>query len=469
MVWNRLLHKYSSLVKSFAVLKSVRMTSTKGNPELTSVQQTFQERFFNGAAAGTLDDVKVFLKGAVDVNMKNERGWTALMFAARNGHLHIVKELLQHGVDVNVINSTGQTALDIALFWNHSDVARQLKSDSKDVCPDINPRNYFSLNLLNRCADKRKDTTWLKNKILADNTRFVLFHNLGALCVRLNDRKDKWRYELARVEMKDIETYMASNPVCIFLGVVQENPHVPLTYDEQGLFAIDVSGMEEAKVLALVPESQLLPGYPAAMQLLPSEAGVFAEARSMLAWHDRYQYCPTCGSASRLEEGGYKRVCENMECRSHQGVHNTCYPRTDPSAIMLVISPDGKKCLLGRAKRFPAKMYSCLAGFMEPGETIEDTVRREVEEESGVIVDNVEYHSSQPWPFPASLMLGCIAYATTETIKLCEEEMEDARWFTRPEVVQMLTQQHPQGLFVPPEQAVAHQIIKTWVRRTANL
>ncbi|XP_060569249.1 NAD-capped RNA hydrolase NUDT12-like [Ruditapes philippinarum] len=426
-------------------------------------------KIFQGAAAGVLDDVKIFLKGSLNVNIRNDHGWTALMFAARNGHTNIVKELLNNNVDASMINSTGQTSLDIALFWNHSDVAKLLQSGTKEVNPDINLRNYFSLNLLNRCSDKRKDKTWLRNKILADNTRFILFHELGVLCVDLNHRKDRWKIELARVEMKDIEQYMASNPVCIFLGLIQEDRHVPLTFEEPALYAVDMSGTEESKVLDLVPGSKFVPGYPAVMQLLPSEAGIFAEARSMLAWHDRYQYCPTCGSASRLEEGGYKRVCENMKCRSHQGIHNTCYPRTDPSAIMLVISPDGKKCLLGRAKRFPAKMYSCLAGFMEPGETIEDTVRREVEEESGVIVDQVEYHSSQPWPFPASLMLGCIAYATTETIKLDPEEMEDARWFGRPEVVQMLTHQHPQGLFVPPEQAVAHQIIKTWVRRTANL
>lgn len=227
--------------------------------------------------------------------------------------------MLCFSVDVNIMNSTGQTALDIALFWNHSDVAKQLRAEAKEINPDNNLRNYFSLNLLNRCSDKRKDKTWLRNKVLAENTHFVLFHNLGALCVELSHRKDRWKYELARVEMKDIEHHMASNPVCIFLGVIQENRHVPLTFEEPGLFAVDVSQMDESKVLSLVPSSQLLPGYPAVMQLLPSEAGIFAEARSMLAWHDRYQYCPTCGSASQLEEGGYKRVCENLECRSHKG------------------------------------------------------------------------------------------------------------------------------------------------------
>ncbi|KAH3837467.1 NAD-capped RNA hydrolase NUDT12-like isoform X2 [Dreissena polymorpha] len=437
--------------------------------KMSSFNQEFKERFFRGAASGEIDDVRLYIKGNVDLNERNERGWTALMFAARNGHLHVVRELVQHGCDTSVINSTGQTALDIALFWNHGDVARHLQAGQRYLHPDDNFRNYFSLNTLNRCSDKRKDRGWLANKINDANTRFVVFRNLEVLATKLPKSSSMYRYELGKIEMKPIETILACNPVTIFLGLVQENRQVPLTFKEPALFAVDLSTMSEEDVRALSPGSELLPGYPAAMQLLPAEAGIFAEARSMLAWHDRYQFCPTCGSSTRLEEGGYKRECANLECRSHKGVHNTCYPRTDPSAIMLVVSPDDKRCLLGRSQRFPAKMYSCLAGFMEPGETLEDAVRREVEEESGVIVDRVEYHSSQPWPFPASLMLGCIAHATTETVKIDETELEDARWFNRPEVVQMLTRQHPQGLFVPPEQAVAHQIIKTWVRRTANL
>lgn len=221
---------------------------------------------------------------------------------------------------MNVINSTGQTALDIALFWNHPEIIQQLTEQVKDTNPDKNLSNYFSMNLLNRCSEKRKDKTWLRNKMLAANSRFILFHNLGALCVQVPVKK-RYKYELARVEMRDIEKLLASNPVCVFLGLIQEDKHVPLTFEEPGMFAVDMSSMEEADLLALVPSSLLLPSYPAAMQLVPSEAGIFAEARSMLAWHDRYQYCPTCGSQSRLEEGGYKRSCVNMECRSHNGIY----------------------------------------------------------------------------------------------------------------------------------------------------
>lgn len=221
--------------------------------------------------------------------------------------------------DANLINSTGQTALDIALFWNHADVARQLQLKASVVNPDENLRNYYSFNLLNRCSDKRKDKTWMRNKILASNTRFIIFHNLGALSLNIPSSKNKWKYELARIEMKAIEQYMTANPVCVFLGVIQEDRHVSLTFEEPGLFAVDLSSVEESKILSLVPNSLLLPGYPAALQLVPSEAGIYAEARSMIAWHDRYQFCPTCGSSTSIEEGGYKRLCSNMECRSHNG------------------------------------------------------------------------------------------------------------------------------------------------------
>ena len=222
-----------------------------------------------------------------------------------------------------MINGTGQSALDIALFWNHVEAARLLQSGVKNDHPDENLRNYFSLNYLNRCSDKRKDKTWLRNKVLTENTRFVLFHKLNGLAVPTQQKfksQDKGKYELARVQMKSIENHMASNPVCVFLGLTQENKHLPLTYEEPGLFAVDVSSMDELKVLSLVDKGFLMPGYPAAMQLLPSEAGIYAEARSMLAWHDRYLFCPTCGAKTLVEEGGYKRVCEKTDCRSNSGI-----------------------------------------------------------------------------------------------------------------------------------------------------
>ncbi|KAK3601042.1 hypothetical protein CHS0354_029266 [Potamilus streckersoni] len=434
----------------------------------TGIQKNFEDQLFESAASGNVADLKVYLKGAVNVDVKNDHGWTALMFAARTGQVDVIKALLEAGCDVTTMNSTGQTAMDIALFWNQKECARILQHNAK-INPDGSLWNYFSLNPLNRCADKRKDKTWISETMQKSTTKYILFSELKPFVTKCKEKNKSWKYTLCQVDVNDVKSY--SENICIFLGVMTKNKNSPDISNDQALFALDVTGVDEKIFTDKYEDSLFLTPYPGALQLEPSVAGIFAEARSMLAWHDRYSFCPTCGSSTTVDEGGFKRVCDNKECRSHNGVHNTCHPRADPSVIMLVVSPDGKQCILGRKKTFPAKMLSCLAGFMEPGETIEDTCHRETEEETGVIVEKIEYHSSQPWPFPASLMLGCIAYATTTKIKdlVDEDELEYVKWFTRPEVVQMMTHQHPQGFFIPPKQAIAHQIIKTWIHRSANL
>ncbi|KAK3097530.1 hypothetical protein FSP39_010491 [Pinctada imbricata] len=402
----------------------------------------------------------------VEVDQRNDKGWTALMFAARNGNVDVINTLLEKGCDVNLVNKTGQTAQDIAFFWDQGNASKVLNDFVNKQNPDKQLRNYFSLNYLDRCSEQRKKEDWLQSKIREECTRFIAFSELKPFVVPLEDRTKRWRYTLAKLKFCDVENYLKSNPPVVFLGVQRNSGPESLDHT---MFAVDCTEGNIEDLKKCCPGGTFINPFPSALQLEPSEAGIFAEARSMLDWLYRYKYCGTCGSVTVIAEGGHKRVCEKKDCISNKGIHNTCYPRTDPSVIMLVVSPDGKKCLLGRKKSFPAKMWSCLAGFMEPGESIEDTVRREVEEESGVKVGKVEYHSSQPWPFPASLMLGCVATAVSEDVKVDEDEMEDAQWFRRPELVQMLTHQHPNGYYIPPEQAIAHQIIKSWVRMTANL
>ncbi|XP_061176524.1 NAD-capped RNA hydrolase NUDT12-like isoform X2 [Saccostrea echinata] len=450
------LHKHRSILHSR--LTSIVSMSSKTGPDDT--RKPFVDKYFECAENGNTEELSFLLNGTVNVDQKNDKGWTALMFAARHGQTDIIKKLLEKGCDTNIVNKTGQTAQDIALFWDQDMAARLIESHTKEENPDQQLRNFFSLNLLDRASEKRKDKDWIQSKLNDETSQFLLLSDLKPFVVPIKDKSSKWRYRLSWVDHIQISSHLASDPVIIFLGVDRSS--------SQALFAVDVSGMDESKFTALQSESSFLVPFPGSLQMEPSDAGIFAEARSMMDWLDRYKFCATCGSQTDITEGGHKRVCRNKDCKSNKGVHNTAYPRTDPSVIMLVISADGKRCLLGRKKQFPPKMWSCLAGFMEPGETIEDTVRREVEEESGVKVGRVDYHSSQPWPFPASLMLGTIAYAKTEDIKIDEDEMEDARWFRRPEVVQMLTHQQPHGLYVPPEQAIAHQIIKSWVRNTAN-
>jgi NAD+ diphosphatase len=178
-----------------------------------------------------------------------------------------------------------------------------------------------------------------------------------------------------------------------------------------------------------------------------------AEAKALLHWHARHRFCANCGAPSNLVQGGWKRECP--ACKTEH------FPRTDPVVIMLAVQ--GDRCLLGRSARFVASMWSCLAGFVEPGEAIEDAVRRETREEAGIICGRVSYFASQPWPFPTSLMIGCYAEALSTEVIVDRSELEDARWFDRDEVAAMLLRRHPTGLATPPPVAIAHHIIRTWV------
>ena len=185
----------------------------------------------------------------------------------------------------------------------------------------------------------------------------------------------------------------------------------------------------------------------------PEHLAPIAEAKAVLHWHARHRFCPNCGAPTQVVCGGWRRDCPSCEAQH--------FPRTDPVVIMLAI--DGERCLLGRSPRFLPSMWSCLAGFMEPGESIEDAVLRETREEAGIVCGRVRYFRSQPWPFPSSLMIGCHAEALTREIAVDYQELEGARWFDKDEVVAMLMRRHPQGLTVPAPFAIAHHIIRAWL------
>jgi NAD+ diphosphatase len=180
-----------------------------------------------------------------------------------------------------------------------------------------------------------------------------------------------------------------------------------------------------------------------------------AEAKAVLNWHLRHRFCPNCGHATQPMCGGWRRDCP--ACKAEH------FPRTDPVVIMLAIDGQRERCLLGRSPRFLPTMWSCLAGFIEPGESIEDAVHRETREEAGITCGRVRYFASQPWPFPSSLMIGCHAEALTHEIVVDKLELEDARWFSKDEVASMLMRRHPDGLSTPPPVAIAHHIIRAWV------
>jgi NAD+ diphosphatase len=191
-------------------------------------------------------------------------------------------------------------------------------------------------------------------------------------------------------------------------------------------------------------------------QMLPRDIlSIIAQARSLLHWHESHRFCARCGAQSVMQDEGYKRHC--TACGSDH------FPRTDPVVIMAVCR--GNTTLLGRQKSWPIGMYSALAGFVEPGETLEAAVRREVKEEVGITVGKVEYVASQPWPFPSSLMIGMIGEAMDEVITIDETEIETARWFGADEVKAMLDRTHPDGLHASRPDAIAWHLVKAALAR----
>ena len=183
----------------------------------------------------------------------------------------------------------------------------------------------------------------------------------------------------------------------------------------------------------------------------PTELAILAQAKGLLEWHASHGFCSKCGAQSVIAEGGYKRSCP--ACGADH------FPRTDPVVIMLPYL--GDKCLLGRQAGWPETLFSALAGFMEPGETIEEAVARETMEEAGVAITSVHYHSTQPWPFPSSLMIGCLAEAENDKMSVDEKELAEARWFSVAEIKDAFN--GTAGFDIPPSLAIAHHLIKAFV------
>jgi len=203
--------------------------------------------------------------------------------------------------------------------------------------------------------------------------------------------------------------------------------------------------------LAKITENEMSPLRPLISEgeISAEELSIVAQARSVLYWHEKHGFCASCGVRTKMADAGYRRHCE--VCKTDH------FPRTDPVAIMAV-RHEGN-ILLGRQKAWAPGMFSALAGFMEPGETIEQAVAREVMEETGIRVGKISYVTSQPWPFPANLMIGCIAEALSTEIKVDEKELEQARWFSTDEIKLMLRRKHPENLYASNPYAIAHAVI----------
>ncbi len=307
---------------------------------------------------------------------------------------------------------------------------------SKEPAPAA-PRQAYSGSLLDRAAAQRDDEAALA--ALAKNSR-AGFYVIGGESVVLKQQGDGFDPLFLPTEAKSCGRARET----VFLGLQGDAPRFGA-----GLDADAVEPLKARNDLKLIDlRSIAVQGTVAAGHLPP-----LAEAKAILGWHARHRFCPNCGAATKLVQGGWRRDCPS--CKAEH------FPRTDPVVIMLAIA--GDRCVLGRSPRFPQTMWSCLAGFAEPGETIEEAVRREVREEVGLTCARVKYFSSQPWPFPSSLMIGCHAMALTEQIVIDKNEIEEARWFDRDELKLMLAREHPQALTAPPPIAIAHHIIRDFV------
>ena len=291
----------------------------------------------------------------------------------------------------------------------------------------------FSGNVIDRRAEQRSDDSALA--ALADPAARVMVLGAGRACLRSGaDGFDLW---CARA---DAEAIGARLDQVVLLGWDERGPALAAST------ALDSEAMPEG-VKGIDFRSIHMQGLLASQDL-----GALAQGAALVAWHASHRFCSRCGAESQARAGGYKRVCPS--CNAEH------FPRTDPVAIMLAVTPE--RCLMGRGRHFAPGMYSCLAGFIEPGETIEAAVRRETFEEAGIRVGRVAYHASQPWPFPYSLMIGCYGEALNEDIVCDVAELEDVRWFSRDEVRAIIEKRSPEGITMPPPMAIAHHLIRSW-------
>jgi len=295
-------------------------------------------------------------------------------------------------------------------------------------------RNAFTAFALERASRRRQSEAWVRERLRDPTTRFVPIWESNVLIAdESSPHPILLTPEVSENLLQQAESVVLlgqSKKRTYFAIGLTESEDVPCSLTRRGTF---VALREVAAVLDW------------------QEAALLAYAKAMTYWHQRNRFCGDCGSPATSTHGGHLRVCTNEACGRHH------FPRTDPAIIVRVAH--GDRCLLGRQPMWPEGLYSIIAGFVEPGENLEAAVAREVCEETGIRVTRIRYHSSQPWPFPSSLMLGFTAEATTTTIRLHDGELEDAQWLSREEMVAEL---RAGTLRLPSEISISHRLIEDW-------
>jgi NAD+ diphosphatase len=299
---------------------------------------------------------------------------------------------------------------------------------------------------LDRCTNQRKNARWLKSQFNSDT----------ALFCPVDDGNNLFSAEAEPIYLKREQLNDLSINSCVFLG--KDSRH--------GYFSFDSNKLSFAAQENLSTLGQWLPLRNMGATINHTDCAILALAKGLIHWHRTHLHCGKCGAINKLIEAGHARQCTHSQCR------NMTFPRTDPAVIMLVEHLDEQgvaRCLLGRQGAWQPGMYSTLAGFVDPGETLEEAVAREVLEESGVIVntDDVSYVASQPWPFPASIMLGFCASAISQTIDISHDDLEDAQWFTRQQLAEFVAKEdpteHQEGMFrMSSIDSISHYLISAW-------
>lgn len=310
--------------------------------------------------------------------------------------------------------------------------------------PELSALTGFSGNRLNRHGDRRDDAAFLDTQ--EERARFVVFD--GAAIVP-GDNGQYDLFHLTRPNTVDMETR-------VYCGEDAIGP----------IFAYTLHPTEETSdvggLATTSPLQQPLRPYAELFDTLDTDLGLLAEAASLTGWHHRHKHCAKCGGVTVNEQGGWRRSCQ--ACGA---MH---FPRTDPVVIMNVVDPKTGDILMGRQEKFAAGMFSCLAGFVEPGESLEDAVRREVLEEAGIPLGQVTYKASQPWPFPSTLMVGFEAEALARDITLDEVELAEARWFSLEELHSIAPNPRDAGLLsIPPKLAIARVLLDDYMRLNPQL
>jgi NAD+ diphosphatase len=296
--------------------------------------------------------------------------------------------------------------------------------------------NYFNTDFLSRHSQRRRDKSYI-NKVYKDaKTLFIPIFNDSHL---LNDEQPNM---LSYQEIKNLEDIISFS---VFLGENSNN-----TY-----FSISLTGDNNIVSKRLSKFGTFLNLRKQASILDEETAGLLAFARAMDYWHRQNLYCGNCGDETDIIEAGFSRKCSNTECQ------RTFFPRIDPAVIVLVTNDDS--CLLGRHSSWQKGLYAVIAGFVEPGESMESAVKREVEEETGIRVKNIKYHSSQPWPFPCSVMIAFTATAENIDIDNDEDELDDVRWFSRDELKKKLAANQ---ITIASKVSIAFSLISEWMEQT---